>query len=187
MVGSATRVSVSPGAASLMLDKGSQVEQFLGGVTRTDADVVAAVSLDKAPVGGPMYVTQWARRTGPASGYAAKVLVNATGSVSVQLTRFVSGAETTIANPVTLAGVHYTAGMSLTIRVQATGTAPTALRARVWPSGQTEPTTWQVNASDPTTALQQPGAIGVIGYLSTAATNGPITLTTTSLTATPTR
>ena len=41
----------------------------------------------------------------------------------------------------------------LTVRVQAVGTGPTTLHARVWPSAGTEPSTWQVNATDSTAAL----------------------------------
>ena len=51
--------------------------------------------------------------------------------------------------------------MSLSVRVQVTGTAPTVVRARVWRTGQAEPTTWQVSATDATAGLQVAGAVGV--------------------------
>ena len=71
------------------------------------------------------------------------------------------------------------------VRVQVDGTNPTTLRARAWPAAATEPTTWQFTTTDPTTALQQPGSLRLSTYLSSSATNGPITVTYDDLTATP--
>ena len=39
-------------------------------------------------------------------------------------------------------GLTYTAGTSLNVRAQAVGTAPTALRVKLWRTGTAEPTGW---------------------------------------------
>ena len=70
-------------------------------------------------------------------------------------------------------GLTYTAGARLNTRLQVTGTAPTAVRARVWLSTAPEPSTWQVTATDTTAALQSAGAVGLFTYIAGASTNPP--------------
>lgn len=48
-----------------------------------------------------------------------------------------------------------------TVRVQAVGTNPTTLRAKVWPASGGEPDAWGVTGSDATGDLQRPGAAGI--------------------------
>jgi hypothetical protein len=185
--GSAANASVAAGSGVLRLPKaGTQVEAYLPATTRSEADVLTSVSASPAPLGSSLYLTVEGRRVSTGTFYAAKLLINADRSVTLRLVRFVGGAETTIAAPVRLAGVTYTAGLSLTVRLQVTGTAPTTVRARAWPSTGTEPSGWQVSASDATAALQNPGAVGVIAYLSSAATNAPLTVSFGPITAGPT-
>ncbi|KGJ71711.1 hypothetical protein GY21_20345, partial [Cryobacterium roopkundense] len=76
----------------------------------------------------------------------------------------------------------YTPGTQLQLRLQTFGTSPTTIRAKIWPTGQPEPTTWQLTTTDTTPALQTPGAIGLRTYISASATNGPTTLTFDNLT-----
>jgi PKD repeat protein len=183
--GTASQYSVTPGAAAMRLGTaGAQPGALVSGATRTDADVLTAVALDKVPVGGPVYLSVRGRRVGTAE-YDAKVLVNANGSVTVRV-RLVGSTETLLAGPVTLPGVVYTAGNVLDIRVQVTGTSPTTVRARAWAASGTEPATWQVSGTDSTAALQAAGSVGVIVYLSSAATNAPVTVRFSSFTAKPT-
>jgi PKD repeat protein len=59
--------------------------------------------------------------------------------------------------------------------VQATGASPTTLRAHAWRAGTTEPSTWQVTATDSTAALQAAGAIGIRSYRSSGTTAGATT------------
>jgi hypothetical protein len=60
------------------------------------------------------------------------------------------------------------------MRVEATGTNPTTIRAKVWEAGTAEPTSWSRSVTDSTPALQQAGAVGFYTYLSSSASNGPI-------------
>jgi hypothetical protein len=65
--------------------------------------------------------------------------------------------------------------MQLSIRVQVFGTSPTTVRARVWPAGTTEPTTWQLSATDSTAGLQVAGSPALRSYISGSATGTTLT------------
>ena len=84
-----------------------------------------------------------------------------------------------------LQGVTLAAGQQLQVRVQVEGTAPTTVRARAWRAGSAEPTTWQVTTTDTNAGLQAAGAVGLTTYLSSAATNGPVTVRWDDLSARP--
>ncbi|WP_194905442.1 hypothetical protein [Quadrisphaera sp. INWT6] len=45
----------------------------------------------------------------------------------------------------------------------------------MWLAGTAEPTAWQLTATDASTALQAPGAVGLVTYLSGSAT-APVTV-----------
>lgn len=64
-----------------------------------------------------------------------------------------------------------------------TGVSPTTIRAKAWAAGASEPSAWTVSSTDSTGALQAPGGIGVLTYLSSSATNAPITLSVDDLVA----
>jgi hypothetical protein len=185
-VGALSQFSVAPGGAVLNLGKaGQQLEGFVG-PARTDADVTVMLSANRLPVGGPLYLTVTGRRVAAGTSYSARLVVDPTGSVRLRLTRTSGGADTTLGRQVTVSGLTYGAGMSLSVRVQVTGTSPTTVRARVWPTGETSPTTWQVTGSDSTTGLQTGGAVGSTAKLSGTATNAPLAVTLTSFVAGPT-
>jgi len=71
----------------------------------------------------------------------------------------------------------YAAGQQLQVRLQATGSAPTTLRAKVWPVGSAEPGSWQVTTTDSTAGLQSPGGVGVTTYMAGSSTNLPVLAT----------
>jgi PKD repeat protein len=187
LVGSASAFSVAPGAAAFRLGTaGTQIGAYLPAGPRTDADVLAAVALDKVPVGGPVYVTVQGRRVSSNNEYDAKVVINADRSVTIRVTRLVGGVETALAGPIKVTGITYVAATVLNVRLQVTGTSPTTVRARTWVASAAEPTTWQVSGTDATAALQVAGSVGLTAYLSSAATNAPVTVRFSSLTAKPT-
>ena len=172
--GTAADFSVGNGVANFRAAApGAQRAGFLGSVSQNDADVTVAVRLDKAPAGGPTYVSVIGRRVG-SDDYRAKLRFNEGGAVSVQLMRLSGGTETVIGSTVTVPGVTYTAGQVLRVRMQAGGTGPTTLAAKVWPQGSTEPGTFPVTGSDSTAALQASGSVGLLSYVSGAATNTPV-------------
>lgn len=185
IAGTASQFWVTPGGGALSLAKRGQVLETFVGPSRTDADVTDVWSASRVPVGGPLYVSATGRRVSAGNSYLGKVGVNANGSVTVRVARKVAGSETVLAGPVTVSGLKYVAGMSLTLRVQVFATSPTTVRARVWPTGQVEPSSWQVSRTDSTAVLQTAGRVGALAAVSSAVTNLPETVTVTSFTAQP--
>ncbi len=72
-----------------------------------------------------------------------------------------------------VAGLRHQANQALQVRLQGEGTSPTTLRMKVWEAGQSEPSSWQLSATDSTTALQTAGGVGLRGRA--GATKGPVT------------
>lgn len=126
------------------------------------------LALDKA-AGGDFYAGVLLREVG--SGfYKVRARFRPDGSVALQL---VGGSST---STVTIPGLSYVPGTTLQLRASATGASPTTIRARIWAAGATEPSTWPLQVTDSSAALQTSGALGLDGYLSSSATNAPVTL-----------
>ena len=181
----AARQSVAGGTASFAMTKGTNTGSYLGTVSATSSDVRAAFSLASVPTGGGAFLYVTARQVAPNTSYSAQVQVLADGSVRVSLVRFAGTTDAVvIGRPVVVTGLRYTAGTVLRVDVQAAGTAPTSLSATVWTDGTTQPATPTVTATDTTAALQAPGAVGLLGYLSGSATS-PVALRVSSFDAVP--
>jgi hypothetical protein len=175
--GTAANLSVDGSAAKMSLPTLSAGPgAYLNGISTTDADVSVSVSSDKIGTGNGVYVWVAARRISGVGEYRARIRLRPSGVVSLQLSRTDSASvETAIGTEQTVSGLTYAAGTVLHVRLQAVGTSPTALRAKVWADG-TEPD-WQVSGSDSTAGLQVAGSVGIRTYLSGSTTNAPITLT----------
>lgn len=172
--------AVEGGQGRVRVPTGSTRTIGLPGVSATDTDLTATVTLDKTQTGGGLYLTVVGRQVGSGS-YGARLRYLGTGEVRLSAMR-----GTTALASANLPGPGYTGGTALQIRVQVTGTAPTTVQAKVWPLGSAEPAAWQVRTTDATAGLQAPGSIGLIGYLSSSATNGPVTILLDDLQAAPT-
>ena len=94
------------------------------------------------------------------------------------------GTETVLLSQ-TVSGVRYTAGTPVHLRFRAVGSGTTTLQGRVWFGDEAEPSTWQIQTTDSTAALQAPGGVGVHHYLSGSATNAPIVMSVDDLIADP--
>jgi PKD repeat protein len=184
--GPSAGAAVSAGHATARLAAGSQLNAYLGTVNRTDADVTTSFSLPVLPVGGPVYVSVTGRRVKTGGEYSAQLLVNPDATVTIRLLKIVSGAGTELVGAMRVPGLTYTAGASVAVRVQVTGTAPTTIRAKAWPAGANEPSAWTLTATDSTAGLQAVGAVELIAYVSGRATNGPLTTSFGPITAQPT-
>ncbi|MFP3468227.1 hypothetical protein, partial [Leifsonia sp. SIMBA_070] len=68
-----------------------------------------------------------------------------------------------------VAGLAFTANTSYTLKVSVTGASPTAISAKIWATGGTEPANWQLNTTD-ATPLQGAGSVGLSGNRSGTAT-----------------
>ena len=170
--GGGTNASVSGGAGSLTAAPGRSTTALLGAVDRTDVALQAAVVLPEAPTGGGTFVSLATRRVGT-SDYRVKLKYSPTGAVQASLVAVVDGVERSLgAYPV--AGTS-AAGRSLTVRFETSGTGPTTLRVKAWPTGTAEPADWALTRTDDTATLQRPGALFLQQYNSGTAT-APSTL-----------
>lgn len=143
----------------------------LPGVSGDRIDLTARIAIDRRPDAAALYVGTIGRRVGN-SDYRLKLRVDPVGTVTASLVRMSNG-ETTLAS--TRVPGTYTVGTSIHTRLQVVGTSPTSLRAKAWISGTTEPSNWQLTASDSTASLQAAGAVGVHTYVSASTTNRPWT------------
>lgn len=186
LTGSAAAFSVSPGSAAMVLAKGSQLTGTLGSVSSNNTDLTLGVSADKVPTGSGAYLVASGRRVSPGNEYRARLRITSAKAVSLYVSRLSGGTETALTTERTITGLTYSPGLALSVRLQVTGTSPTTVRARVWPTSGTEPTTWLATATDSTPGLQVPGAVGLMATLSSTSTNAPVVVRFNSLGATHT-
>jgi Rax2 C-terminal beta propeller domain len=153
---------------------GSTRSAMLRSISTSGSDTRVTVISRQAATGAGTSATVIARRVGPAS-YRGTLVFRSNGRVRLDVSKVV-GATTTRMTARTIAGVSYRPGDKLLLRVQAVGTSPTTVGARVWKVGQTEPTGWQVSATDSTAGLQAAGSVGLSGFLSGSSAATPVTL-----------
>jgi hypothetical protein len=119
---------------------------------RVSHDVVTVAGpFTAAPTGGGSYTYIAVRHT--ASGeYRIRVRL-APRSTTLQVTSLVSGTETVFAQT-TVAGLVYNLGDVLRIKFNVSGSGTTALQAKVWKVGTSEPAAWQIDTTNSNAALQ---------------------------------
>ena len=172
---SAATFAVNGGMGSINMAKaGSGPSIFLNSVSSSNTDVVVVATTNKAPTGGGIHLSVIGRRVANAGDYRAKVHLLSSGQVGLSLLRVsATGTETVVKAESIVPGLAYSALTGLRIRFQVVGTNPTTLHAKVWLNTGTEPTAWTASATDATGALQAPGAVGLMSYLSGSSTNAP--------------
>jgi PKD repeat protein len=168
ITGAAAALSVSGGAGVVTLPAGSTRSAVLGSVTKTAADLQSTVSLDAVPTGSGAYATIVGRQVGTAT-YTASAWIKAGGAVALVIKQ----GSTVLSNTV-VPGLTYTAGAKLQVRMQASGTNPTTLRAKIWLASAAEPSAWLSTVTDSTAALQAAGTMGLQAYLSGSATSAGV-------------
>ncbi|WP_166784444.1 PKD domain-containing protein [Cryobacterium sp. TMT1-2-1] len=178
--GTAANFAVDGGAAAVTSPAGSNRFAYLDGVSSSDTELSATVSFTR-PTASSIYAGLIGRRVGAAT-YGARVVVDANGSVKLQLQR----STNTVLLSTTVPGLTYLSGDRLQLRVQVTGLSPTTIRATVWKVGTTEPVAWQLTATDSTAALQSAGGIGLYNYLSGSASPSTLVVSFDDLRAGPT-
>lgn len=154
----------------------------LADVQVRDVSIVTDFALNKTPAGGAYSHQVLARVDGTSSYYMAAVRVNTNGSVQLYLSKVVNGTETVLRST-TLATFGLTANQSVMVRLDVTGTGTSQLAAKVWKSGEAEPSDAQVTTTDSTSSLQGAGAVGLKAYTGGAMTNTPIVVTVGSFEA----
>lgn len=164
------------GRGQMVQAAGRGLTATLEQVSKASTTVRLTMSFDKVASGSGVYVSVMGRKTS-AGQYRVKWRVTSNGSLSASLVRTTAtGAETALLGERVIPGVTVSAGSTFATALEVTGTNPTTIRAKAWPSGAAEPTTWSLTTSDATTGLQAAGSVGVYTYLSSSATNAPIML-----------
>jgi len=172
--GSASNFAVAGGVGTIKMGSaGAGPGAALTSVSSTDTEIGTTWSVDKTADGGGLYLTDIVRRVSSTTFYQAKFRLVSTSAATLIITKVSAGTETTLAST-TVTGLTVGANEQVRLRVQATGTAPTTLRAKAWKIGATEPASWQVQTTDSTAGLQVAGAVGVQAYLSGSATTAPV-------------
>jgi PKD repeat protein len=156
---------------------------YLGSATATSADVTMSMTLDKKPT-ATAYLEVTGRRVASNLEYDGLVKISSSGAINAQIRRYTASSATDVTTAVST-GFTYADGMTLNVRMQATGTSPTTLRMKVWPASASEPANWQVTGTDSTASLQAAGAPGVRSYQGGSPTNLPIVLRVDNFVARP--
>jgi PKD repeat protein len=179
-----TAFSVSTGEGQLSNAAGSGRKAYLRAVSSASTGLSLSLSPDKVATGSGLYIYVVGRSVVGQGEYIAKVRLRPDGRAAVSLTRMsATGRETTILSPVLVPDLTYTAGSTVRLRMEVTGSNPTTVRAKVWDDTAAEPADWLVTASDVTAGLQGPGSLGLTTYYSSSATNSPLVLAVDELAA----
>ena len=177
--GTANRYSVADGLAKQTIHgAGHTTRMNLAGVSSDSTDFRFQVGADKTPSAN-MLVRGVVRSVG-SSSYAAQVTFQASGGVGLHILR-----NGTPVRGGTVSGLTVAPGERLNVAVQAEGTSPTELRVKVWKIGTAEPANWNYTLTDATEALQVPGSLSLVSYLSGSATNAPIEVSFSNVWAGP--
>ncbi|HEU5223296.1 MAG TPA: PKD domain-containing protein [Candidatus Lumbricidophila sp.] len=176
--GTNSGIATDGSTGNLTLKAGQTLQTLLNSVSSSNMDFSVTFGSNQPITGSGLYVTAIARQIGT-ENYVAGLRIYPTGVVNMKLQR--SGV-TLATRDVT--GLTYTTGQRFNLRVQAFGTSPTTIQAKVWPVGQPEPTAWTLTTTDTTPTLQTTGSIGLIGYLGGTATS-PVTVAFDDLLARP--
>jgi hypothetical protein len=180
---SSASFSVTGGAARMgILKAGAGMVAKLPSVATDDADLQIVLSSDKLGSGSGLYLTVLGRGSG-SNGYQTQLRLDGTGRVNVQLLRQFETVETELArveNVLTLSPNE-----QVRVRLQVFGRSPTRIRSKVWKAADVEPPSWLAEAADTTPALQMEGFVGVETYLSSSATNAPLTVSLDDLLVRP--
>lgn len=184
--GTTSAYSVDGSGRVLFASPGQTKNVYLTGVSSTAADLRFAVSADKAATGSGTFLSVSGRRLVGVGAYQAKAVFRSSGAVGLSLVRVNStgGGEVVLQSAINVPGLAVTAGESVQVRLQVTGTSPTTIRAKVWKAGTAEPSTWHRSVTDTTSALQTPGGLGLTMYVSSTSTNTPLVISIDDLTAT---
>ena len=153
--------SVTPGTGSISVAASGQQRAVLGSVAVQDVDLLAEMVLPRCTGTGHNcdgYLI--GRYTGGNSPTYYRVgLVQGPGQSTVFLRSQRSDGSSLASDLNT--GIAAANGLVLWLRVEFQGVNPTAVRARAWAAGSSEPSTWLLNTTDGTSADQVSGAVGV--------------------------
>jgi PKD repeat protein len=178
--GASSSYSVTGGTGRLrMATLGGTLNAYLDGASQQAGDLRFSIAVDKPPTGSGIFLSAIGRRVTVVGAYQAKIVLRVGGTVGISLVRVNTsgGGEVALTPAINIPGLVYAAGDRLNVRLQVIGASPTTLNLKVWKAGTPEPAAWQRTATDATAGLQAAGGIGLRTYLSSTATNAPVTAT----------
>ncbi len=174
--GTAANYSVDGTAGNIVVPgPGRTRSALLNEVSQANIDIRFRVAADKVATGSRYFAYAVARRNSN-NEYRPQLIFNTNGTFSVHAGALVGGSESSLGSPVVVPGVTQSAGAYVWVRAQLTGTNPTTIRIKAWAEGQPEPGAWLFTVTNSAAALQSPGSVGMRTYVSSAATNAPVTL-----------
>jgi PKD repeat protein len=180
-----TSYAVSGGTGRITGAVGANRAGYLPSVSEVNQDIRLDLTLDRQPTGGGAYASVIARRVANNTDYRAQLRYVPGGSVGLMIQRTVNGTTATLAS-VTVPGLTAAPNVPLHVRFQVTGSPTTTAQVKVWAAGTPEPPAWTLtNTAEAPVALQQPGNLGLLLYLSGSWTGTPATLSVDNLDARP--
>jgi hypothetical protein len=153
--------SVTPGMGRITVAANGQQRGVLGSVAVQDVDLLAKLVLPRCTGSGTNCISYLVGRytAGSSPTYYRVGAYEGQGKSTVYL-RAQRSDGTNLASDLNT-GIPAADGIVLWLRVEFQGVNPTAVRARVWLDGTTEPSTWLLNTTDGNSAEQIAGTIGV--------------------------
>ncbi|MDQ3573706.1 MAG: PKD domain-containing protein, partial [Actinomycetota bacterium] len=177
ITGAESSYAVAGGVGTMSLAAGTGRRAYLTGVSERDLEMTTRIGTDKSPAGGSygQLASVAGRRVSANNEYRARVRLAPGSAVYLSVVKLQGTyTEVAVGSEVRIPELAYAAGTTLLLKAAMTGANPTTITVKAWASGQLEPTSPQLSVTDSEPALQAAGAVGLITYLSSAATNGPV-------------
>jgi hypothetical protein len=113
--------------------------------------------------GSSLYAGPYVRANGNVDFYMARLDFTTSAGIALTLRRRAANVETQLGSYTT--GLTHTAGTWYRVRLQAIGSA---IKAKVWPASQPEPTAWHIEVTD--TVLTAAATVGTRSFANTGST-----------------
>jgi hypothetical protein len=168
--------SVDGQSARLVGTAGDTRKAILRAISVLDVESTMTTTVLEAANGNGSYISLQQRITRTNEFYSLDLRVTASGEADLYVRHGPDG--DIFGQAQNVFGAAYTSGRVVRLRLRTEGVPP-RVRGRAWFADGAEPTAWNVDHTDTSpTQLRAPGSIGFNLYVSSLATNGPVTTTT---------
>ncbi len=157
VAGTPANWSVTPGSGSINVAANGQERAYLGAVSVQDVEIAAKIVLPRSSQNNRAIGYILGRDTGSGGAYYRIGVGQGTASTMIIRAQRSDGASISADLDTGLAAAD---GATVWLRVQFQGVNPTAIRARAWLDGTTEPTAWLLDITDANAAQQIAGDVG---------------------------
>lgn len=137
----------------------------LSGPDVRDVDAYMVASTPVVAAGAALVFGMILRYTDSSNYYRGRIEFDVAGALAVKITKITGGASTELAAANPIPGVTYTGGQRWGVHFRAVGRR---LQIRVWPDGETPPTSWHLSVSD---ADHTSGTVGLLFWRVSPNTN----------------